>query len=143
MKNKNVLFLLSTNIVLFIYVGIFFIVGELNPSPVFTGVLFNKTINLGWVLLIMCILELMSTLTFQIRINLTARYEITQNQKLKMVVPFFAGFSWIIAGLQAIVLIGDSSDLIKTVIKLLPVFIATVNGVYISLMWKDKQLKSK
>lgn len=135
-ENKLILIL---QIVLIAYLIVFSIISAYFDKTFLRGNIFGKEVNIGWVLLIMCILEFISTFTFQLRMKLTADFEINQKKKLIWIVPLIAGFSWCVAGIQGIVLIGDSDDLYKTIIKLFPVFIATFNGVYLIMKGKIKK----
>lgn len=132
-SKRTTLIMLATHFVLLSYILIISILADKINATWLLGVLFNKQVNIGWVLLLMTILELLSTLTFQLRILFSAKFNKIKTFKLRLLVATIAGVSWLIAGVQGIVLIGDSDNLAKTLIKLLPVFIATFNGVYISL----------
>lgn len=92
-----------------------------------TGKLFDTTVNIGVILIIMYILEILSTLTFQARILLTSKKD---KLKYNWIIPTIATLSWLIASLEGLILINDSDTIIKFIIKFVPVGVATFLGVY-------------
>lgn len=107
----------------------------------YTSKLFDTTVNIGIVLLIMYILEIISTLTFQARILLTSKKD---KLKYNWIIPAIACFSWLIASLEGLLLINDSDTIIKFVIKFIPVGVATFLGVYcVNFKPKVGRLQSK
>lgn len=93
----------------------------------YTSKLFDTTVNIGVTLVIMFVLEIISTLTFQARILLTSKKD---KIKYQWIIPAIACFSWFIASLEGLILINDSDTIIKFVIKFIPVGVATFLGVY-------------
>lgn len=86
-------------------------------------------------LVMMLVLELLSTTTFQLRLWLTSKDKISQAAGV-------GATSWMIAGLQGILLIGGSNDSIQFLIKMLPVGIATYTGIYMNnLIYKTRFFK--
>ena len=97
--------------------------------------------NIGVTLLIMFILEIISTLTFQARILLTAKKD---KLKYQWIIPAIACFSWFIASMEGLILINDSDTIIKFIIKFVPVGVATFLGVYcVNFKPKVGRLQSK
>lgn len=88
-------------------------------------------------LTIMFGLELLSTITFQLRLWLTSKDKISAAASI-------GATSWMIAGLQGILLIGGSNDSIQFLIKMLPVGIATYIGIYTNnIIYKTKMFKNE
>lgn len=88
-------------------------------------------------LAIMFFLELLSTTTFQLRLWLTGKDKISAAASV-------GATSWMIAGLQGILLIGGSNDSIQFLIKMLPVAIATYIGIYTNnIIYKTKMFKNE
>ena len=114
--------------------------------------MFGTPIDLWIVLMIMYVLELLSTFTFQLRIKLTSDYEISKDNKLIEIVPIIAGVSWMVSGFQGIIFLtalldegsaNDINDLGLAFLKLVPVFIATYNGVYSTMTLKRNTKKKE
>lgn len=92
------------------------------------------------------IFELTSTLTFQLRMKLTSKYEVGHNKKLIELIPLIAAFSWGVAGISGIIFFTSTpymngaaaydEALLVNILKLTPIFIATYNGVYTTLILK-------
>lgn len=140
--------LVITHSILLLYIMIIFYITTQNISMDID--MFGKPVSLWVVLLIMYLLELLSTFTFQLRMKLTADYELTKNKKLIEGIPLIAGVSWMIAGFQGIIFLTgglyttelisqDIDNLTLAFLKLVPVFIATYNGVYTTLIIKTKE----
>lgn len=102
------------------------------------GWLFGKNVNWACVILTMYIFEQLSTLTFQLRIKLSAKFEDNPklNSKLKYTVPIVGATSWLIAGVQSIILVAGTDSIWVFLAKVPPVFIATFNGIYINMKGK-------
>lgn len=130
--NNNKL-LLIMNALMILYTSVVWMAGD-------CGWFFGKQVNIAFVLLIMFILELGSTLTFQLRLKLTAKFEDdpVKNRIYHIWVPIIAGLSWLIAGIQGVLLIGGTETFIDFLLKMPPVFIATFNGVYLNMLTKKK-----
>lgn len=85
------------------------------------------------IFMIMFIFEIMSTITFQLRIWLTQKNKIS-------LAALIGASSWLIAGFQGIMLINGSidgiSDIFTFLLKIPPVFIATFNGILFNTYFK-------
>lgn len=122
MKNKHILIL--TNIVLLIYLII---------TTIFLwnhdAYLMDWKVHPTIVFLIMFLFEIISTITFQLRIFFT------QRNKIK-IAALLGASSWLIAGFQGILLVNGSitgiSEMGTFLLKIPPVFIATFNGILIN-----------
>ena len=136
---KDYFWLYFTIIVANIILGIVILCISLFTN--YTSKLFDTTVNIGIVLLIMYILEIISTLTFQARILLTSKKD---KIKYNWIIPAIACFSWLIASLEGLLLINDSDTIIKFIIKFVPVGVATFLGVYcVNFKPKVGRLQSK
>lgn len=136
---KDYFWLYFTIIVANIILGIIILCISLFTN--YTSKLFDTTVNIGIVLLIMYILEIISTLTFQARILLTSKKD---KIKYNWIIPAIACFSWLIASLEGLLLINDSDTIIKFIIKFVPVGVATFLGVYcVNFKPKVGRLQSK
>lgn len=122
-KKYRPLFILTAvlNVVLLIFILLISFLTNI------TGRLFDTTVNIGVILIIMYILEILSTLTFQTRILLTSKKD---KLKYNWIIPAIATLSWLIASLEGLILINDSDTIIKFIIKFVPVGVATFLGVY-------------
>ena len=122
MKNKNILIL--TNIILLIYLIITMIMLWNHK-----GFLMDWEVHPTIIFIVMFIFEILSTISFQLRIWLT------QNNKIKLAALVGAS-SWLIAGFQGILLVNGSiseiSEICTFLLKIPPVFIATFNGILIN-----------
>lgn len=144
MRNRKIIKrLLITHIMLILYITM---MGVLSIYKIMNVEMFGWEVPLWSILIIMYILELMSTFTFQLRIKLTSDYEIKGNKKLIEYIPLIAGASWMIAGFQGIIFLtvgltvnSQISEIELAIIKLVPVFLATYNGVYTTLITKKKK----
>lgn len=122
MKNKHILIL--TNIVLFIYLLItMFLLRDHDAY------LMDWKVHPTIIFLIMFCFEIISTITFQLRIFFT------QRNKIK-IAALLGASSWLIAGFQGILLVNGSitgiSEMGTFLLKIPPVFIATFNGILIN-----------
>lgn len=130
-KNKKTyLLILILNLLLLIYISI---IGTISVNNDWYGYIVGFKVDL-WVLLItMFGFELLSTLSFQTRIWLTSKDRI-------IIAAFVGGFSWLIAGFQGLLLINGSinglNDLLTFLVKMPPVFVATVSGILINNLYK-------
>lgn len=122
MKNKHILIL--TNIILFIYLLITMFLLRYN-----TAYLMDWEVHPTIIFLIMFLFEIISTITFQLRIFFT------QRNKIK-IAALLGASSWLIAGFQGILLVNGSisgiSEMGTFLLKIPPVFIATFNGILIN-----------
>lgn len=134
MKNKikkTYLIIGTLNILLLIYL---IVIGIISYHSGWKAYILSYKVDLVWLLLIMFIFELLSTITFQFRIWLTSRDKIT-------LAAFIGGLSWLIAGIQGLLLINGTiepfnNDLISFVFKIPSVFVATVSGILINTIIK-------
>lgn len=126
MKNKHILWI--THLILITYLVITMIFLRNN-----TGYLMDWKVHPTIIFMIMFIFEIMSTITFQLRIWLT------QKNKIRLAALIGAS-SWLIAGFQGILLINGSiegiNELFTFLLKIPPVFIATFNGILINSYFK-------
>lgn len=131
MKNKNILIL--TNIILLIYLIITMILLWNHK-----GFLMDWEVHPTIIFIVMFIFEILSTITFQLRIWLT------QNNKIKLAALVGAS-SWLIAGFQGILLVNGSisgiSEICTFLLKIPPVFIATFNGILINSYFRKGDKK--
>lgn len=137
-KKKDILWLwlVIPNILLLIYV---IIMGCLGDKYDWNLNLAGTNVSLGVVLLIMFILELLSTITFQTRIWLTSK------DKIKLA-AFIGALSWMIAGFQGLLVISENITHLDNVasffIKMPPVLVATFVGI-LSTSYVNKIMKQK
>lgn len=122
MKMNNLLIVIS-NLILLIYIVIIGAFGYINNWN--ANLLGNNT-HLFVLLIIMFVFELLSTITFQIRIWLTSKDRIIW-------AAIIGSISWMIAGFQGLLLINGSinglNDAATFFIKMPPVLIATFIGI--------------
>lgn len=86
---------------------------------------------------IMFLLELLSTITFQLRMWLTGKDKITT-------AAMIGSISWLIAGTQAMLLVGGGNSPFQFLIKMLPIGVATYIGIYMNyLIYKSNIFKNK
>ncbi len=115
--------IIIANILLAIYIAIIGIIGYYRH---WTSNIWSAKAEVVWILIVMFIFELLSTITFQVRIWLTSKDKIT-------LAAIVGSISWCIAGLQGLLLInGDISGLneIQTFfVKMPSVLIATFVGI--------------
>jgi len=78
--------------------------------------------------------------------KLTALNAISRTKRLVELIPLIAGASWIVAGFQGIIFLTSNTsidsninDLSLAFLKLVPVFFATYNGVYTTLIFRKKE----
>ena len=84
----------------------------------------------------MFIFELISTLTFQLRIKLTSIFEKTKEPKLQFIIPIVAVFSWLVAGFQGVLFINNNENIYTFLLKIPPISFATFLGVFLNLNQK-------
>lgn len=122
MKNKHILIL--TNIILLIYLIITMFLLRNHDAY-----LMDWKVHPTIIFLIMFCFEIISTITFQLRIFFT------QRNKIK-IAALLGASSWLIAGFQGILLVNGSitgiSEMGTFLLKIPPVFIATFNGILIN-----------
>lgn len=131
MKNHNTTIIFISTILLTIYL---LLVGLFYP---YKTTLINIQVDLWIVLLIMVIFELLSTITFQLRIIYTQKYIESKKEHYRFLASGIAAISWIIAGCLGILLINGNDSLTSALLKFVPVAIATFNGVFITLGAKN------
>lgn len=123
-KNKNIIII--ANCLLGIYVTIISIVSYFFK---WSATILGEQSNVFTLMLVMFLFELASTTTFQLRIWLTSK------QKIKLA-ALIGGCSWLIAGTQGLLLINGSIDPLiewqSFLVKIPPVFVATLSGILIN-----------
>lgn len=132
-KIKDRQLIIFVNILLLIYIITIGTIAVFNNW--YMEILGFKNVWLIWVLLIMFIFELLSTITFQLRIYLTGKNKIRT-------AAILGAFSWLIAGLQGMILINGSingiHDALTFIIKAPPISVATFSGILINNIYKQK-----
>lgn len=143
MTKKDLIVMLTLNIILALYIIIIGVVMGTNTIDGTTHdmFIFGWKTPTGLVLLIMFLLEIISTITFQLRIYLTSINRIQTAATI-------GAMSWLIAGVQGMILINGTligmNDLVAFSIKLLPVGIATYLGIYFNYIFSKRiELKKK
>lgn len=122
-KIKDKWLILVVNIVLLIYIVV---IGSVGFVYNWKCQILGGKVDLIVLLILMFIFELISTITFQLRIWLTSKSKIRYAATI-------GAFSWLIAGLQGLFLINGSIEHVNEAatffIKMPPVFIATFTGI--------------
>ena len=131
MKNKHILIITHLILIIYLIITIFALWNH-------EGFLMDWKVHPVIIFLVMFFFEIISTITFQLRIWLT------QNNKIKLAALVGAS-SWLIAGFQGILLVNGSitgiNEICTFLLKIPPVFIATFNGILINSYFRKGDKK--